>query len=164
MHKFLDVSKSYSLEVNSISLVLAIVAIFFSSKYSNIYGRKMMLIISTIGLSLFSYPLYDLMLRDEFYYIMFGQGTFAVLIGMFMGVIGVAMVELFTKNVRMSAVSVAFNLSFAVFGGTAPMVATWLIHTTHDNLSLSWYISLSAFISFLVVLTLKETYKKEVLD
>jgi MHS family proline/betaine transporter-like MFS transporter len=164
MGKFLGVSKSYSLEINSISLALAIVAIFFSSKYSNIYGRKTMLILATMGLTLFSYPLYDLMLRDEFYYIMFGQGMFAVFIGMFMGVIGVVMVELFTKNIRMSAVSIAFNLSFAIFGGTAPMVATWLIHTTHDNLSLAWYVSLSSFISFLVVLTLKETYKKEVLD
>jgi len=164
MDKFLHVSKSYSLEINSISLVLAIFAIFLSSHFSNIYGRKSMLFISTIGLALFSYPLYNLMLRDEVYYTLFGQGTFAIFIGTFSGVIGVVMVELFQKSIRMSAVSVAFNLSFAVFGGTAPVVAVWLIHTTHDNLALSWYLSLSTFISFIVVLTLKETYKKEVLD
>ncbi|MEA1893573.1 MAG: MFS transporter [Campylobacterota bacterium] len=164
MQKFVHVSKSYSLEVNSISLVLAIGAIFVSSHYSNKVGRKPLLLLSTAGLTLFSYPLYELMLSDAVYHTLLGQGAFAILIGTFMGPIGVVMVELFKKSIRMSAVGVAFNLSFAIFGGTAPMIATWLIHTTHNNLSLAWYLSFSAFISFITVLTIDETYKKEHLD
>ncbi len=164
MQKFLQTSKSYSLEINSISLLFAVGAMIFSSHYSNKIGRKPMLLLSTGGLTLFSYPLYELMLSDVFHHALIGQVIFAIFIGIFMGVIGVVMVELFKKSIRMSAVGVAFNLSFAIFGGTAPIMATWLIHTTHDNLSLAWYLSLSAFISFITVLTIKETYKKEVLD
>ncbi len=164
MQKFLHVSKSYSLEINSISLIFAIIAMLLASYFSNKVGRKPILLLSTAGLTLFSYPLYELMLSDVIEHALIGQASFAILIGMFMGVIGVVMVELFKKSIRMSAVGVAFNLSFAVFGGTAPMIATWLIHTTHDNLSLAWYLSLSAFISFLTALTIKETYKKESLD
>jgi MHS family proline/betaine transporter-like MFS transporter len=164
MQKFLNVSKSYSLEINSIALLIAAISMLFSSYYSNKVGRKPMLLIATGGLALFSYPLYALMLSDVFLHALLGQGIFSIFIGMFMGVIGVVMVELFKKSIRMSAVSVAFNLSFAIFGGTAPMIATWLIHTTHNNLSLAWYISLSALISFITVLTIDETYKKETLD
>ena len=164
MQNFLHVSKSYSLEINSISLVVTIFAIFISSYLSNKIGRKPILLAATLGLTLFSYPLYELMLSDVVYHAFIGQGVFAILLGMFMGVIGIVMVELFKKSVRVSAVSVAFNFSFAIFGGTAPMIATWLIHTTHDNLSLAWYLSLSAFISFLTALTIEETYKKERLD
>ncbi len=164
MQKFLLLSKTYSLEINSIALLIAVIAMVFSSRYSNKVGRKPLLLIASGGLTLFSYPLYKLMLSDLFLHALIGQGIFAVFIGMFMGVTGVVMVELFKKSIRMSAVGVAFNLSFAIFGGTAPMIATWLIHTTHNNLSLAWYMSLSAFISFIAVLTIDETYKKETLD
>jgi len=164
MQQFLHIKKDYSLEINSISLLINIVAMFFSSYLSNKVGRKPMLLFSTIMLTLFSYPLYAYMLSDNPLHTFIAQAIFAILIGIFMGVIGVVMVELFKKSVRMSAVGVAFNFSFAIFGGTAPMIATWLIHTTHDNLSLAWYLSLSSFISFLTVLTIKESYKKETLD
>ena len=164
MQHFLNVSKSYSLEINSISLLLTIAAILVSSHYSNKFGRKAMLLIASAGLTLFSYPLYELMLSDFTLHVFFGQGILAIFIGLFMGAIGVVMVELFKKSIRMSAVGVAFNLSFAIFGGTAPMIATWLIHTTHDNLSIAWYISISSLLSFIIALTIKETYKKEKLD
>lgn len=161
MQKFLHMSESHSLEINSIALITSIFAMLISSYLSNKVGRKPILLISILGMSVSSVFLYELMLSDNIYHVLLSQATFAIFIGMFMGVIGVVMVELFDKNIRMSAVSVAFNLSFAIFGGTAPMVATWLIHTSHDNLSISWYLSISSIISFFVVLTLKETYKKE---
>jgi MHS family proline/betaine transporter-like MFS transporter len=164
MQKFLHVSKSYSLEINSASLVLTIIAMLLSSYLSNRFGRKPMLIIATAGLTLLSYPLYKMMLSSITYQLLIGQSVFALLIGVFMGVIGVVMVEMFDKNIRMSAISVSFNLCFAMFGGTAPMIATWLIHTTHNNLSVAWYLSLVSFISFIAALTLTETYKKECLD
>jgi MFS transporter, MHS family, proline/betaine transporter len=164
MQKFLHVSKSYSLEINSASLLLAIMTILVSSYLSNKVGRKPMLILATAGLTLFSYPLYKMMLSDVTYHAFLGQAVFAVFIGMFMGVIGVVMVELFKGSVRMSGVSVSFNLSFALFGGTAPMIATWLIHTTHNNLSVAWFLSLASFISFITALTIPETCKKENLD
>jgi MHS family proline/betaine transporter-like MFS transporter len=164
MQKFSHITKDYSLVINSISLLFTIVAMFLSSYLSNKLGRKPLLLFSTLGLSILSYPLYSYMLSDNIVHIFIAQSTFATFIGLFMGVTGVVMVELFKKSVRMSAVGVAFNFSFALFGGTAPMIATWLIHTTHDNLSLAWYLSLSAFISFVTVLTIEESYKKEHLD
>ena len=164
MQKFLHVSKSYSLEINSASLVLTIIAMLLSSHLSNRFGRKPMLIIATAGLTLLSYPLYKMMLSSITYQLLIGQSVFALLIGVFMGVIGVVMVEMFDKNIRMSAISVSFNLCFAMFGGTATMIATWLIHTTHNNLSVAWYLSLASLISFIAALTLPETYKKECLD
>jgi len=164
MQEFLHISKDYSLVINSISLLFTIFAMLISSYYSNKVGRKPMLMLSSLGFTIFSYPLYFLMLKGNIIYAFIAQITFAIFIGIFMGIIGVVMVELFRKSIRMSAVSVAFNFSFAIFGGTAPMMATWLIHATQNSLALAWYMSLSSFISFLTVLTIKESYKKENLD
>jgi len=164
MQKFLDVSKSHSLQINSVSLVITIIAMLLASFLSNKVGRKPVLIVATAGLTFLSYPLYKMMLGTITFHLFIGQGLFAVFIGLFIGVTGVVMVELFDKNIRMSGVSVSFNLCFAMFGGTAPMIATWLIHTTHDNVSIAWYLSLVSLISFITVLTIPETYKKECLD
>lgn len=164
MQKFLHVSKDFSLEINSISLFITIIAMFISAYVSNIVGRKPMLIVASAGLTLFSHPLYELMLSDTYHHILLGQGAFAILIGAFIGVIGVVMVELFPSNIRVSAVSIPYNLSFAIFGGTVPMIATWLIHTSGDSMAIAWYISGASLISFITILSIPETFKKEHLD
>ena len=164
MQQFLDDSKAYTLEINSLALFIAMIVMPAAALLSNRVGRKPVILGATAGLTLFSWPLYRLMLSDVPFHALIGQGTFAIFIGVFMGTIGIIMVELFSKDIRMSAVSIAFNTSFAIFGGTAPMVATWLIHTSGDNLSLAWYLSLSAFISFVTILTIDETYEKKSLD
>jgi len=164
MQQFLDDSKAYTLEINSLALFIAMIVMPAAALLSNRVGRKPVILGATAGLTLFSWPLYRLMLSDVPFHALMGQGTFAIFIGVFMGTIGIIMVELFSKDIRMSAVSIAFNTSFAIFGGTAPMVATWLIHTSGDNLSLAWYLSLSAFISFVTILTIDETYEKKSLD
>ena len=160
MQQFLHDSKQYTLEINSIALIIAALLMPIAALLSNKLGRKPLLLFATGGLTLFSWPLYRLMLADLPFHTLIGQSIFAIFIGIFMGTIGVVMVELFSRNIRVSAVSLAYNISFAVFGGTAPMIATWLIHSTQDNLSLAWYLSASAFISFLTILTIDETYKK----
>jgi MHS family proline/betaine transporter-like MFS transporter len=164
MQKFLNVSKNHSLKINSAALVITILAMLLASALSNRVGRKPVLLVATAGLTFLSYPLYTMMLDPLPYHLFIGQGLFAVFIGLFIGVTGVVMVELFDKNIRMSGVSVSFNLCFAMFGGTAPMIATWLIHTSHDNVSIAWYLSLVSLISFITILTIPETYKKEYLD
>ena len=57
----------------------------------------------------------------------------------------------------MSAASVSYNVPFALFGGTAPMVAAWLVTETRDAMAISWYLSGIAAFSFIVSLTLHET-------
>ena len=71
--------------------------------------------------------------------------------------IPVTVAELFPRRVRVSAASVSYNLPYAVFGGTAPMVAAWLVTVTHDATAISWYLVGIAAFTFLVTLTVPET-------
>jgi len=91
--------------------------------------------------------------------ILAGQIGLAILLGSFSAVIPVTMAELFPRKVRVSAASVSYNLPYAIFGGTAPLVATWLVTRTGDAMAISWYlVGISAF-AFLVALTIPETRK-----
>ncbi|HUF82942.1 MAG TPA: MFS transporter, partial [Burkholderiales bacterium] len=53
--------------------------------------------------------------------------------------------------------SIGYNFSVAIFGGSAPFLATWLISTTGNPLSPAYYLILGAAASLLTILTVRET-------
>ncbi len=145
-----------TLDINTLSMLVMAVVVAPAALASDRIGRKPFLLIGAGGIALFGYPLVWLMHHHDFLLILCGQAGFALFLGCFSGVIPVTMAELFPRNVRVSAASVSYNLPFAVFGGTAPMVAAWLVTETGDAMSITGYIVGIAAFAFLVALTLPE--------
>ena len=65
--------------------------------------------------------------------------------------------ELFATRVRSSGYSIGYNVSVAMFGGTAPYVATWLVARTGNDLAPAFYVIAAAIITLATVLTMRET-------
>lgn len=65
---------------------------------------------------------------------------------------------------RCSAVSTAYNLTFGLAGGTAPVVATWLIDTTGSPNVPAIYIMACAGISALAALSVHERSREAISD
>jgi MHS family proline/betaine transporter-like MFS transporter len=57
------------------------------------------------------------------------------------------MVEMFPTRTRFSGIAVGYNISLAVFGGTAPLVSTWLISLTKDIIAPVYYLMAMALVS-----------------
>jgi len=95
--------------------------------------------------------------------ILAGQMGFAVLVGLFLGVVPVTMVEAFPARVRCSALAVGFNLCLGVLGGTTPMVTAYLITRSHNDLSPAFYLMAAAAVSFLVIIKSPETARAPLL-
>ena len=70
------------------------------------------------------------------------------------------MSESFPKQVRATGISVAYALSVTIFGGTAQLVATWLIKVTGNNLAPAWYVGGCILLSLIAVGQLQETAGK----
>ncbi|HEY1158529.1 MAG TPA: MFS transporter, partial [Arthrobacter sp.] len=68
--------------------------------------------------------------------------------------------ELFPTKVRYSGFAVSFNLSNALFGGTAPFMATLLIGMTQSKLAPGWYLVAASAVSLMAVLFAAETSRK----
>ncbi|MCX7355732.1 MAG: hypothetical protein NTY59_13055 [Alphaproteobacteria bacterium] len=81
------------------------------------------------------------------------------LVGLYYGGGTATTAEVFPARVRCSALAVGYNLCLAVFGGTTPMVATYIIEHTGDDLSVAFYLAAAGAISFFVTLRFPETYK-----
>src|SRR5690242_8671379 len=63
------------------------------------------------------------------------------------GVLPSLMSEQFPVDTRAIGVSLGYSISVSIFGGLAPLVATWLIAQTGDPLSPSWYLIFTALLS-----------------
>jgi MFS transporter, MHS family, proline/betaine transporter len=157
MSKILGYSISNSLTINTLSTLLMTILIPIVGYYSDIYGRVNMVKIGAIGFILFSYPAFMLISQGGFAAPLIGQMIFAVLIALYMSPIPTMLVELFPASVRFTGVALSYNISAALFGGTAPMVSTLLIKQTGMHESVPIYIMIFAVISFIRI---NKVYKK----
>ena len=68
--------------------------------------------------------------------------------------------EMFPTRVRYSSFALSFNLGNAIFGGTAPFVATFLIALTGTNFAPGYYLMGAAVVAFVALLFTTETAGK----
>lgn len=127
-----------ALDINTIAMAAMMLLIPVMGKLSDKVGRKPVLVCAASGVVLLSYPLILFMHTDHWLPLLCSQLVFAVLMAAYAAANPAAMVESFPAKVRISAMSISFNISFAIFGGTMPMVAAWLLERTHDDYSIAW--------------------------
>ena len=61
---------------------------------------------------------------------------------MALGLQGAMVVEIFPLRTRVTSMSFAYSITLALAGGTAPLVATWLIDTMQQPLAPAFYVML----------------------
>ncbi len=84
-----------------------------------------------------------------------------LMIGIVLSVYEGTLPTLFFSNVRYRTLSWTFNISVSVFGGTTPLVATWLVHETGNNIAPGFYWLIVSIIGLIVVVFLfKDTSKQ----
>ncbi|OWJ67398.1 MFS transporter [Inquilinus limosus] len=91
-------------------------------------GRKPFLIGAAVAFLLFTYPLLSMLAVPA---LSFGTFAFVAVVGAAFvslnnAVLGTVFAELFPTRVRASGIGIPYAVCGAIFGGTAPMVATWL--------------------------------------
>jgi len=150
------VPSAEAFRINTINMIVLLLAIPTAGMLSDRVGRKPLLLGSALGVLLLGWPLFWLMHHPNFVSILLGQMGFAVLIGAYLGVIPTAMVEAVPKRVRCSGLSIAYNLCLGIMGGTTPMVATFLIEKSHDDLSPAYYMIAAAAITLAFTWGLRE--------
>lgn len=81
---------------------------------------------------------------------MIGLTLWALFVGSTYSVGTMLSLALFPVAIRFTATAVALNLGFALFGGTAPYVSTWLVSTTGSPIAPGVYLSVAAVAGLLV--------------
>ena len=90
-------------------------------------GRKKVIAGAAIAMAIAAIPCYALIVTGETALAVLGACIMAVIFAGHTAVIHILIVELFPTRVRYSAYGLGYNISAALFGGTAPLLMTWLI-------------------------------------
>ena len=113
--------------LNTVSLLLLMVLIPAMGRLSDRLGRKKLLVWSCAGMTLFTWPLFLLAMNGGIMGMFVSQVCFTLLMAIYLGPVPATLVEMFPPRVRYSAMGIGYNVSLCVFGGMAPLVATWLV-------------------------------------
>ncbi|WIY59248.1 MFS transporter [Bacillus arachidis] len=137
----------------TIAMLITTIMIPIMGKLSDSIGRKKMYIWGTIAILLYAFP----------YFILLNQGTtFSIIIATVIGlgilwapvtaVLGTLFSEIFSTQVRYTGVTLGYQLGAALAGGTAPMIAAYLMNVYNNSwIPVALYIVLTCCISLIAI-------------
>jgi len=152
LEQTIGLSTSMSLIVPVIGMLSMIVFLPFAGLASDRFGRKPMWWLSLVGLFVTVVPMFLLM----------ATGPVGAVVGF--AVLGLLYVPqlatisaMFPTQVRFAGFAIAYNVSTALFGGTAPALNDWLVNTTGNNLVPAFYMMVACVVGAVALLPSPET-------
>lgn len=129
---YLGLDADYAMKINTFNMVVFAITTLIGGTLSDHYGRKTMFMYVAGVFLLGGYPLFQLFNVDWSYAPILAQFILAVHMGLFFGVIPAGLSEIFPSQIRFTGLSLSHNISMALFGGSAPLLASGLIAITND--------------------------------
>ncbi|MGI4775445.1 MAG: MFS transporter [Janthinobacterium lividum] len=163
MHN-LGYTKDQSSIVGATILIVMMIVFPISAMLSDQVGRRPILKIGAIMLIVSIYPTFMALGSMNYNIAMASQILFAAIIAFYMGPVPTALVEIFPTRVRFTGVALSYNLSAAIFGGSAPLVAMTLLRWTGDRYSIAYYLISLAVVTLFILSFYRETYRKSLSD
>jgi len=153
----MHVSTASALDINSACLFLMIGVLIAAAVLSDRLGRKPLIYAASVGMLALSWPLWWLMQQESLFVIFLGQAGFGILFAVGFGSIPALMGELLPTQVRCTGIGVAYNVAIGLFGGTAPLIVTYLVTRTGNDFTPAYYVMGAAAVSLVSLLGLPET-------
>jgi len=150
---------SRSLEINTFSMVMTLPVVITAGWLSDWIGRKPLMLLASIGGLIGALPLFWLMNHPSELLAQLGQLGLVLLIGVYYGALPAVLVEAAPPAVRCTAVALGYNLCYGLFGGLSPLVATWLVERTGDEIAPAFLIMASAAVTLVTLFWFRESYR-----
>lgn len=141
---FLHKSLSTSLLINTITMSIIIITAPFFGRLADNWGHKTLLLYGAAAFTLLSIPSYLLINFGQLHIIFAIQLLFGLMVAASYAAIPIFLFALFPAEVRVSGVSLPYNLANGFIGGTSPLVATSLIYLTHNKVTPGIYLTVIA--------------------
>src|SRR6185312_11628017 len=150
---------SRALEINTFSMVVSLPVLIAAGWLSDRVGRKPLMLLASMGGIIGALPLFWLLNHPSELHAQLGQLGLVVLMGLYYGALPATLVEAAPPTVRCTTVALGYNLCLGLFGGLSPLVATWLVERTGDEIAPALLIMAAAAVTFVTLFTLRETYR-----
>ncbi|MBP0460109.1 glycine betaine/L-proline transporter ProP [Streptomyces montanisoli] len=124
------------------------------------FGRKPLLLAGMLGFLVLSIPAFLLIRDGSIILIIVGLAMLGLSLLCLLGTMSAALPALFPTQVRYGGLSIGYNVSTSLFGGTTPLVITALIDVGGTNLMPAYYATGAAIVGVIAVLCMKETAQR----
>jgi MHS family proline/betaine transporter-like MFS transporter len=159
----LGVSLSVALAVVLAVMVVLMVLITFVGRLSDRIGARPVLMTGCLLLVIGSLPAFLLIRRNNLTSIFLGCLLIGLMLVCFNSTAPATLPALFPTDVRAGSLSVAYNISVSLFGGTTPLVAAALVSATNNLLVPGFYLAAAGAIGAVAVLFSREPARKPLL-
>ncbi len=117
------------------------------------YGKVPVIRFAVISIIIFAIPVLMGMSSENFTIRIISLTSLAIMAASMSGSAYIFVISLFSPEERFSGVAFSYNLGIAVFGGTSPIISTWLVEYTQLYYAASFYI-IGTGVLFMFVMTL----------
>lgn len=157
-----NLSREQSLMANAAAMLFYAMLLPIGGIISDKVGRKPMLIAGSAALALMAIPCFMLVTSGSLPLAIVGQLLFVVPMCIYGGGCYTFFVEIFTTRTRFTSAAISYNVGYAIFGGSAPFVGTFLVSQTGVSAAPGYYMAAAAVIVFLLLTLTKvpETHRR----
>ncbi|MEU0508772.1 MFS transporter [Amycolatopsis sp. NPDC006125] len=157
-------SKTFVLNAVLLGAAVELALILWFSQLSDRIGRKRVYLTGAVLTGLLAFPYFAVLKNGGevliFVAVVVSMIPHAMQYGPQAALIG----ESFPTHLRYGGAGLGYQLASVFAGGPAPLLATWLLHTTGTPYSISAYVVLSAVVTIVCVALLKDRSRADITD
>lgn len=142
--------------ITSVMAIMIPLALFFGKTADKIGDKKVMMF-GLSGLILLSILAFWLINLKAIFPIALGILILGVFLATYEGTMPGTLPTIFYTHIRYPALAVTFNISVSLFGGTTPLISTFLVAKTGNTLMPAFYLTAVSILGLLILLTLHVT-------
>ncbi|MBS0154974.1 MAG: MFS transporter [Nitrospira sp.] len=153
--KVTDLPMQTALTINTVCMAMMAVLIPIMGKVADRVGPRWVLTAGAVGLAFGTIPFFMCFSSGQVMAVVMAQLGVTLFVAAYMGPFFAVVAILFPVAHRYTGLSISYNMASALFGGTAPLIATMIVERSGSPLAPGWYVSLCAIISLFVLLTIQ---------
>ncbi|SFP89586.1 MFS transporter [Amycolatopsis rubida] len=153
---YLGHSAGSAAALSTVISLVGLVLVPFFGRLSDRVGRRPVLIAAGVSLFVLAVPAY-LVMRTGLVGTWIGGLALGAILAAILGTYAVWSAEIFPTRTRQSGLSIAYNITAALFAGTVPYLMTVLISATGSTLVPGPYLMVAAAVGLIAAFSLHET-------
>lgn len=148
-------TSSQSLGLNAVAMLAYTILLPLMGRIGDRVGRRTMMLAGLVAILLLALPAFLLVTSGNVGLALLGQLIFVVAITIYGGGCYTFFIEIFDTRTRFTSAAFSYNLGYALFGGTAPLIGTALVSSSKIPYSPAFYVMGFAVLVLILMFALR---------
>lgn len=157
---YVQLSFNSVLWITTANLAFMTVLLPVMGRLSDSFGRKPLLLLGLVGSLIAVFPVFYLLTLGSVFSALCGLILFSLFLTPITALIPTTLAELFHVRARNLSLSLGYNVSLALFGGTSPLICMALIDVTHVLYAPAMYFAFCLLVSLAAWWYLQENFQR----